>query len=554
MASEWNKTNFNKNTIFIPGKATIPTVTPEGAIKVNTSYGDNMTTPAITIAATPYSMQAGKLVRGTTVTPPAAVPVGNVGVNIDTTYGANSLNASAALAGEYEKNKGGVTAEGEVTTPSSVQTPEAFIDTSYKANNGMLYQNPSAVNGYTIPTYGDYVASDGQKNTNNGTGTAAPSTTVDSYEEYLQKMQEGYKDIRDTSYAAAEKAREEALRQADIRRQRAIVDARTSYEQSKATYGARAEALASMGLTGGGYSDYVDAQSYAAHRADVQAANAAVITTEKDAKYAEEQAKLAADLSYKENMMSSEKEIAAYKEQQKADKRTAYLTLYDAANTGGYTAQQLKSLSDEYRLSAEEKETLLGVSQDYNYNSFLDAISSGSADTASIDKAYQNEDISEPQYNDLKSKWNKSISDDISFSLDGVSMTRSEARSAIDSLLNTEWLDEPTKEALESKFKEEYSPVTRGIINNSGDEATIVNLEDDFQVEDARGNKYWVMSGGVVNDENIEQVAAAAKLKDGSVFGYDQNLYIYHNGRAYLLTATGNGVEYKNLYAMFFGS
>ena len=113
-------------------------------------------------------------------------------------------------------------------------------------------------------------------------------------------------ETRDQIYKAAEAARVREYEQAEIVRQRGIVDANTSYEQNKATYGANAEALASMGLTGSGYSDYLNSQAYATQRGEVQAANADAEATKRAARYAEDDKKMNADATYAANVKEAE--------------------------------------------------------------------------------------------------------------------------------------------------------------------------------------------------------------------------------------------------------
>ena len=113
-------------------------------------------------------------------------------------------------------------------------------------------------------------------------------------------------ETRDQIYKAAEAARVREYEQAEIVRQRGIVDASNAFEQNKATYGSNAEALASMGLTGGGYSDYLNAQAYAAQRGEVQAVNADAEATKRAARYAEDDKKMNADTTYAANVKEAE--------------------------------------------------------------------------------------------------------------------------------------------------------------------------------------------------------------------------------------------------------
>lgn len=111
---------------------------------------------------------------------------------------------------------------------------------------------------------------------------------------------------RNAIYQAAELQRQQAHTSADVERERAVVDARSSHEQNKASYGANAEAMGAMGLTGGGYSDYINAKAYAQQRAETQKANAEAASVKRDADFKESQAKIDADNAYYQNKYAAE--------------------------------------------------------------------------------------------------------------------------------------------------------------------------------------------------------------------------------------------------------
>ena len=161
-------------------------------------------------------------------------------------------------------------------------------------------------------------------------------------------------ETREQVYAAAEAARVREYEQAEIVRQRGIVDANTSYEQNKATYGANAEALASMGLAGGGYSDYLNAQAYAAQRGEVQAVNADAEATKRAARYAEDDKKMNADATYAANVKEAE---LNYSEQVGEVNAT-----YDAALR---EANLWKSEAD-YNANRENTDTKFAADTTYN--------------------------------------------------------------------------------------------------------------------------------------------------------------------------------------------
>ena len=124
-------------------------------------------------------------------------------------------------------------------------------------------------------------------------------------EETKQMILLAAEEAKNLTYASAERERQEAKTMADLQRQRAIANANSAYEQNKTGYGAKAEALGDMGLTGGGYSDWLEASAYAQNRAETQAARAQSDTTKREAKYNEDKTKLAADLE------KSDKELQA---------------------------------------------------------------------------------------------------------------------------------------------------------------------------------------------------------------------------------------------------
>lgn len=133
------------------------------------------------------------------------------------------------------------------------------------------------------------------------------TSLAESQKKMLLDMSE---EQRQAVYAAAERARGEAEIEADVARQRAIVDANSAYAQNKAGYGANAEALGNMGIAGGGYSDWLNASSYATQRAETQAARAQSDAAKRQARYTEDQAKLQADSDYNNKKYTAEREYS----------------------------------------------------------------------------------------------------------------------------------------------------------------------------------------------------------------------------------------------------
>ena len=117
--------------------------------------------------------------------------------------------------------------------------------------------------------------------TGTGTDAGASSNGSMTYEDWYTTNKQYYDDLYQKTLAGIEN-----------NRQKAIQDATAARSKLVGTYGAQAENLASMGLTGGGYSDYLTAQAHAGLRSDVQAANAL-----------SEQSKMAAQQDHTKNML-----------------------------------------------------------------------------------------------------------------------------------------------------------------------------------------------------------------------------------------------------------
>lgn len=318
-------------------------------------------------------------------------------------------------------------------------------------------------------------------------GSTAGSGEVDTYEEFLLKQEGLYK-----------QQYENLLAQIEAERQRGVIDARSSYEQNKATYGANAEQLAAMGLSGSGYSDYLNQQAYATQRAETQGANAQA-----------ESNRLQAELSYTENMMNLEKDRIELEEQKKA----YYASLLASANTGKYTSEQIASLGAQYGLDEEQITSITDAANTYkantqksNYSSLMidvenratnktildtalknDNISQeqyndllsryqtntyddyssvitadfSQADTSVIDNAYNRGEITKTQYNNLKTQYNKGVANAITaaslFYSNGAALDSSTAKAIVDNLVSTGWLTQDTKNKINDAYNKAYN-------------------------------------------------------------------------------------------------
>lgn len=526
---------------------------------------------------------------------------------------------------------GGVTNEGVILGNPNVESMPRIKekpDTSYSAN----FLNAAAQQPTTPMTYGQQLAAasvqqetpaTGTPDTSGGTGTTGStgstggSTTgsgeVDTYEEFLLKQEGFYKEQLDKLNAQIEQNKQNTLQQAESERERAVIDARSSYEQNKATYGANAEQLAAMGLSGSGYSDYLNQQAYATQRAETQNANAQAEATKLAAEQQANSDKLNAELSYAENMQDNAEKLAQY-HQQKAEeakaeeeqKKQYYAALLTSANTGEYTSEQIASLGAQYGLDEVQISQLQAAADKYNsdqqslsytealqmisdygadldvsyletllntgsisqeqYNQLMaqyskELVESGDVateDTDKIDDLHQSGQISDEDYNKQKEQWNSQIDTSDVFFNSG-SMSATEAKKQLDKIINNEWTSEENKKALQQTYDRLYKVVTNDVkFNNDGGwrifgSTDMGDVGNNFSLIDDSGFKYRIESGGEVTDAAIKSLASS--VSNGSVFGARGQIYYKKDGKVYLIQKreSSYGDHYTKLYNKFFG-
>lgn len=532
----------------------------------------------------------------------------------------NNLKNMTGIIGQGGAS-GGVTDEGVIVGNPNVEKMPTINSTT--ASGSKPQTSPM--------TYGQQLAAAAQQqtptestpDTSGGTGAAGStgatggSTTgsgeVDTYEEFLLKQEGFYKEQLDKLNAQIEQNKQNALQQAESERERAVIDARSSYEQNKATYGANAEQLVAMGLSGSGYSDYLNQQAYATQRAETQNANAQAEATKLAAEQQANSDKLNAELSYAENMQGNAEKLAQY-QQQKAEeakaeeeqKKQYYAALLTSANTGEYTSEQIASLGAQYGLDEAQISQLQAAADKYksdqqslsytealqmisDYGADLDVsyletlLNTGSVsqeqydqlmaqyskeliesgdlaneDTDKIDDLHQSGQISEEDYNKQKEQWNSQIDTSDAFFNSG-SMSASEAKKQLDKILNNEWTSEENKKALQKTYDSLYKVVTNDVrFNNDGGWWIFGSTDMDdggnnFSLIDNSGFKYRIESGGKVTDSAITSIAR--DVADGSIFGLRGQIYYKKDGNVYLVRKRENsyGDHYTKLYNKFFG-
>lgn len=395
-----------------------------------------------------------------------------IGKTLKSTIKADILPVKSQLinAGAAGGNVGGgVTREGVITggmgvtkMPSITDTPPIPIQPKYAEHFSQAQLIPKTTNSTLaseMTAKKTTTAAEPQpESTKTESSTSKPASAADTpatYEEYLEQQKE-----------LLDKRKADADKQAEAAKERAVVDAQASYAQNMATYGANAESLAQMGLQGGGYSDYLNAQAYAQKRGDVQQANvteqaakAQNTATYEDAmaelnkgsiEYQERQQekqeaeKQQQDSIYaslweraidpnsnytEENIASLGKEYGLPDSQieelknvikaSKAEKNgNVYANLLGYANDGTYSAEQIAAIAKENGLSAQQIGDLTAAATTYknnvyktNYSSYMSSIESGSMTKNVLDTALKNDTITQEQYNDLLNKYQTSFYD-----------------------------------------------------------------------------------------------------------------------------------------------
>ena len=532
----------------------------------------------------------------------------------------NNLKNMTGIIGQGGAS-GGVTDEGVIVGNPNVEKMPTINRTTASGSkpqtSPMTYgQQLAAAAQQQTPTESTPDTSGGTGATGS-TGATEGSTTgsgeVDTYEEFLLKQEGFYKEQLDKLNAQIEQNKQNALQQAESERERAVIDARSSYEQNKATYGANAEQLAAMGLSGSGYSDYLNQQAYATQRAETQNANAQAEATKLAAEQQANSDKLNAELSYAKNMQGNAEKLAQY-QQQKAEeakaeeeqKKQYYAALLTSANTGEYTSEQIASLGAQYGLDEAQISQLQAAADKYksdqqslsytealqmisDYGADLDVsyletllntgsvsqeqydqlmaqyskelIESGDVaieDTDKIDDLHQSGQISEENYNKQKEQWNSQIDTSDAFFNSG-SMSASEAKKQLDKIINNEWTSEENKKALQKTYDSLYKVVQNDVkFNNDGGwwifgSTDMGDVGNNFSLIDNSGFKYRIESGGEVTDTAIKSLAN--DVADGSIFGVRNQIYYKKDGKVYLVQKRDNsyGDHYTKLYNKFFG-
>lgn len=339
---------------------------------------------------------------------------------------------------------------------------------------------------------------------NYGTMGSAPNK-VSTYGEFLTSKEAMAKSTYDSTVKRLDDLNAETLAKIESDRQKGVRNAGNAYEQNKASYGSNAEALRRMGLSGSGYSDYLESSAYAASRSEIGAINAGATESARAANSETEKNKFDALNTYNANISEIASERAKFEESERlraeeedAAKKTAFQTLLTNINSGIYTDyDQIQKLAADAGLSAEEAQQLVNSAAQFDakdkaatsyelmsddeknsvagiqaaidagaitheagvakldkmqkdtYNTYLidftDSANISDVMALNIESDHENGLLSDTQYDALKAKFIKSIDTDDNFFARGDGsgyMSKAEATAAMKALVDTGWIKE----------------------------------------------------------------------------------------------------------------
>lgn len=412
---------------------------------------------------------------------------------------------------------------------------------------------------------------------NNVVTSTTPTMT---YAQYLEQSKGNAENIYNKSVAAIDKSSADALAKIEEDRQAGIRNANAAYEQSKATYGANAEALRRMGLTGSGYSDYLTSSAYAASRGEIANVNAAAQDLSRAATSEAEQQKLAALTTYEDNLRDINEKSILYSEQERekaeakdAEKTRAYNELLIGIDSGEFKDKEtIRQLALNLGLSYEEAEQLgqkaqtkiaqeQEKEQDNNYVTYLENIDNGvitPSGIAKIEADAKSGKLSETGYKNLKEAYRNMIDSGDDFFTDemGNALSKADADKKLKTLYSTGWVSESTDDSIYKKLQAAYNKKYVAKFVKTEQTTTMSTHYADVDVKDYTvgsslnldnvgrdidinidSKTYKLESGGKVESpQTYDALKSAAKdVPENTLFTYGNNLYVKRGDNFYYI-------------------
>ena len=365
------------------------------------------------------------------------------------------------------------------------------------------------------------------------------TTNKNYYKEYIDSL----KTAADTNYT-------QAVNNAELERQRAVLEAGNQYNSSRAISGANAQALSASGLTGSGYSRYLDSQAYAQKQGSINSA------------FQNKQSAINAAESIKNDAyMTAEGLYADYLRQKDAERQTGYNNIYE--NLSAYSLSDIDRLGTEFGLDTTQIDALKAAKNELTYSSLLGS----NYGLTYLDNLVKTGhlDNNSTAYTNLVNDATNVTADEITFTkTDGSEMTYSEAKALIDDIKADGTADETVMSEIEKKLEDRYTAKTT---NSKGEEVGATFFKDSgirgmFKDKTGtEGNNIKVKIGDDVykveyNGNKIKKSDIPNAPTEGTVFMYNGTLYLMGNdGNAYGLrsraTKQKGDKSYKELLSKF---
>lgn len=301
---------------------------------------------------------------------------------------------------------------------------------------------------------------------------------------------------------------------ADDTYKRSIINAQNTYDHSRSAYGENAAALGNMGLTGSGYSQYLDSKAYAQRSADMNAAGAvrADAYANADAKYMD------------------------YLNQKEPEAKNAYMALYEALTKDAttYSSADIDRLGAQMGLTPEQISEL----KDVRGEQVVKYLDNNDYSKETLDQLFpEGGDAYQNYLNKLITSGTDAVSSNMFDDIDKETATTTyqNIKSLIESqIANTaEGSDErasleKTLETLNNAYNSAYNnPLS--VSSNIKFNANNINYKnfadgDRFTITD--GTNKYVVDGAGEADENVKTLASNNSIEDGAVFKYGGDYYI----------------------------
>lgn len=375
------------------------------------------------------------------------------------------------------------------------------------------------------------------------------------------KFASSYDEWYQNAKVNAETKKNQALDDAAANLQKANAAAEAQYNQGKVTYGKKAEQLAEMGLTGSGYSDYLEGKNFAQR-------NAAKIAAQSEYNLAERTAKD----TYSSTMETLEKGYLDYSTGQDAIK----MQMLDIAKAGTYRDEELPTVAKGlgYNGVMDPKDLTWKTILDANatarhnyssenaneYNSTIKK-EDGSLNhkVEDIESAVTGGIITEAAGNQIKQNNVNTLVEDIATSIFDASGIAFEnlvktTGEKIGREVQNGTISQDDADKINSLFTSTVVKANNVYFNNNGWSLTDswIFWEDghkDFRPGDNFSLAYKTDSGEEkklriqvsrhVDEEFFGEAASNLPIENGSIFGY--------GGKVYMKLITGDAVKYLEL-------